>query len=397
MNDNDRKEMEREEGEMILSELISKVGWVFYHPILREWAKEAPSRTSIDKFICSQFKDFGYKIELVKVMRKAVRAWKMIAKENKQDYLKTPKGWRLADMFIFDLPTDLPGRFENSRLNFATGIKFLPDPTKAVDCSTWPIFQREFSSGKGRDAVLTSVDCWGGSSVDNFFAPKELGEEFWQGNEAEAYKGNPQDLNEMGYQLSFDEERTGSGRPIACANILFRYFGICTRIVRVKPEKEGQYSRFYKTVCIRDKCYGDMTQVVKILQPVDCVSSNERGRVVYSKRIALHRHLYMNLQIEYGFDKNFKLFVYPEHTVYNPQSFISLESANTQQSVLFQEGQPAPALEEVTKAMAVLYPEFIKIWEHSIRNRKILLESILGREMIENPPSSLLEFFNGER
>ncbi|MFA6184315.1 MAG: hypothetical protein WC682_04405 [Parcubacteria group bacterium] len=398
MNEDDRKEMEEREKKMCLPELIIDATWAFRHPILREWVKEAPSVNSIDNFVSSQFRDFGHKIELIRLMRKAVKAWKMIAKENRSDYLQTPEGWRLSDMFIFGLPTDFPGRFEKSRLDFATRIMFLPDFLRAVDCSTWPLFLREFCSEKDSDTATSSVDCWSGiSSIDNFFAPKELGEKFWQGNEAEAYEGNIQELSELGYKLSFVEEKTGDGRPIACANILFRNFGICTRIVRIKPKKEGQYSRFYKTVCIRDKRYGDMTQVIKISQPIDCVRSNDEGRVVYSKRIALHRHLYMNLQIEYGFDKEFKLFIYPEHTSYDSCSFIRLEAANAQQSLLFQEGQLAPAPEEIMKAMVVLYPEFIKIWEHSIRNRKVSLESILGQEMIKNPPDSLLKFFSGEK
>lgn len=392
-----RVEMEKQEKEILLPELIIDATWALRHPILREWVKEAPSVNSIDKFISSQFRDFEHKIELIKLMRKAVAAWKMIAKENRQDYLQTPKGWRLADMFIFDLPTNLPGRFKESRLNFATGIKFLPNSLNAVDCSTWPLLLREFCSDKDSDVVTTSVDRSNLDHMSDFFAPKELGEEFWQGNEAEAYKGNPQDLSEAGYDLSFTEQETGNGRPIACVNILFRYFGLCTRIVRIKPEKEGQYSRFYKTVCIRDKNFGDLTQVIKILQPIDCVSSNERGRVVYSRRIKLHQHLRMNLQAEYGFDGDFKLLVSPEHTVYNPQSFISLESVNTQQSLLFQKSQPAPAPEKVKEAMDNLYQHFIYIWEHSIKERKVLLESILGQKMINDPPSSLLEFFNGER
>jgi len=396
MNENERKEMEKMERGICLPELIVDASWAFRHPILREWVKEAPSVNSINTFINYQFRDFEHKMDLIRLMRKAVKAWKMIAKENRQDYLQTPEGWRLSDMFIFDLPTDLPGQFEKSKLDFATGIKFLPDPFKAVDCSTWPLFLREFCSDKNHDAMRTSVDCWRGmNNVDNFFAPKELREEFWRGNEAEAYKGNHQDLNEAGYVLYFAEEKTGDGRPIACVNVLFKHFGFCTRIVRIKPKKEGEYSRFYKTVCIRDKKFGDLTQVIKVLQPIDCVNSDERGRVVYSRRIKLHPDLHMNLQLEYSFGEEFKLFVYPEHLIYDPQGLISLE-ASTSQSVLFQRSKPAPESEKVTEAMASLYPYFLCIWEHSIKEQKISLESILGQSMIKNPPNSLLRFFNGE-
>lgn len=394
--DDDRKELERRETEMLLPDLIPEVIWAFRHPILREWVQEAPSVNSIDNFISSQFRDFEHKMELIKLMRRAVKAWKMIAKENRLDYLKTPKEWRLSDMFNFGLLTDLPGRFEKRRLFFATGIKFLPDSSKAVDCSTWPLFLREFCSDKNQN-MITSVDDYGTSKEINFFSIKELGEEFWKGNDAQAYKGNSQDLSERWYELSFVEQRTNDGHPNVCANILFEHFGICTRIIRIKPEKEGQYSRFYKIVCIRDKCYGDVVQVIKIWRPVDCVKSNEIGRVVFSKLIKLHDNLRVNLQMEYFFDKEFKLLIFPEHIIYEPQNIIRLEANNAQQLLLFQTHKPAPVLEKVTEAMVVLYPEFLQIWEHSVKSRNVSLESILGREMINNPPNSLLKFFSGEK
>lgn len=396
MNDDDRKELEQQEKDMLLSELIPEVIWAFRHPILREWVQEAPSVNSIDNFISSQFRDFEHKMELVKLMRKAVKAWKMIAKENRPDYLKTPKEWRLSDMFIFGLATNLPGRFEKSQLDFATGIMFLPDSSKAVDCSSWPLFLREFCSDKDGD-MITSIDDHGTEKDVKFFVIKEFGGEFWKENEAQAYRGNPHDLSERGYKLSFVKQKTGDGRPVVCADISLKHFGICTRIIRIKPERDGQYSRFYKTVCIRDKCYGDVIQVIKIWQPVDCVRSYERGGVIFSKLIKLHDNLNMNLQMEYSFGKEFKLLTFPEDSIYDAQSFIRLDASGCQHSLLFQKNQPIPATEKVTEVMTLLYADFLCVWEYSIKDQKISLESILGQEMIKNPPISLLKFFDGEK
>jgi hypothetical protein len=155
------KEDLEEEEKASYNELVAETEWVFKHPILREWVKVAPSINSIDKWIFYQFNDFEYKLDLIKIMRKAVKVWQKTVGQDKKNLLETPKDWRLSDIFIFS-PNQTSFRAEEdnkSNLRFAQAIKFLPEPQKAILCDSWPLFLREFGYDfNSRGLLRTSLD-----------------------------------------------------------------------------------------------------------------------------------------------------------------------------------------------------------------------------------------------
>lgn len=395
-NEEERKAMETEEEKAVFTELIREIGWVFHHPILREWVKVAPSVNSIDNWISFQFDDYSHKLKLIKAMRKAVRAWKMVKGDTHKELLRTPHNWRLSDMFIFDPNiTTFPGEDKKDRLSFSLAVRFLPslNPQEGIGCSGWPMFLREFGY-KASGNFKTSVDRWGDAS--QFWLMGKIGNRFWEDGKAEVFKGNPKNLNSFAYELSINHD---SRVASVWADILLKQFGIKTQIIRVEPQDGEIYPRFYKTVYLCDHRHGEVIHSVKVVWPIDCYGENQKGRVVFSKSIGVaHQEMRAILEIEYEFDNiQFKLVAIPESIVYKSHSYIKLETSG-HQSILFKEESPVPETKKVTEAMGILFEDFVAAWEFSIKNRgRISLESILGESILTSPPDSLIQIFTGSR
>lgn len=395
--------MEEEEREIMLkeeedayNELLAEVRWVFYHPILCEWVKVAPSINSIEKWIMTQFSDFEDKTELVKAMRKAVKVWGMTKGDNRKNLLETPQSWRLSDIFVFQTPSYfLSGATGSERLKFASGIKFLPDfdNEKAISCYHWPMFLKEFGYQVGSD-LKTSVDRFEGD-VDQFRLVKKIGNSFWEDGKAEAFKGNPKELNSFGFKFSIRQTNYINQKKLVWTEILSMQFGIQTQIIMVAPQVGEIYPRFYKTVFFCDKRHGDLRHSIKVIWPVDCCRDDRRGWVGFSKSIKIGQQMRAVLNLDYKFNDSFKLVDSPEHVSYEPHSHVKLQISNIQQSLLFQEACPVPETKKISEAMGVLFEDFVKAWEFSIKKPNVLLGSILGESMVKTPPDSLLDIFTG--
>ncbi len=389
-----REEMIREENEAVFTQLIAEIGWVFHHPILREWVKVAPSVNSVDKWISNQFKGYEHKLELVRAMRKAVRAWSM--EKDKKNLLETPKNWRLADMFIFQTPSIFPrGAGEKEFLEFASGIKFLPDTEKAISCKDWPMLLKEFGHKWG-NGLKTSADCSYGDA-NRFRRVKKIGEKFWKDGEAEAFVGNSKELTDFGYNLQFETKELDNGDSIAWVDILLKQFGIASQIIQVEPGPGEIYPRFYKTLFFCDRRYGDAINSIKIFWPIDCYQDSQSGRVIFSKSIKICEHVSAILKLEYEFENSFKLIAWPSYVSYDPCSHIKLQISHVEQGLLFQKSRPAPETKKIAEAIGILFEDFIKVWEFSIKQPNILLEAILGEPMMKSFYDNLLQIFTGSK
>lgn len=394
MEKEERILMLEEERETVFVELITEIGWVFHHPILREWIKVAPSINSIDSWIMTQFQKFEHKIELVKTMRKAVKTWKMTDSDTRKNLLKTPKKWRLSDIFIFS-PNQTSFRAENnnkSNLVFADAIKFLPEPQKAILCDSWPLFLREFGYNfNSRGLLRTSLDSLS-NEANQFWSVEKMGERFWCDKTAEAFRGKLVNLIDLLYKIDFRQKDFNDDKKVAWTDILLEKFGIGTQIIKVEPRDGEIYPRFYKTVFFRDKNYN---QLIRILWPIDCFHDDQKGWLGFSKSIKLNDQMKVVLNLAYNFDNDFKLIATPEHVLYDPHSHIQIQISGVQQSLLFQRSCPVPKREVVLEAVEILFENFVEAWEFSIQNRNVSLHSILGTSLLKSPPDSLLQFFTG--
>jgi len=398
MTDDERKGMEKDENDAVFNELIKEVGWVFWHPILREWVKASPSVNSIDQWVSRQFSCFDHKLDLIKAMRKAVKAWRMINnREVRENILETPKGWRLADMFVFDEKTKYPGIYSTSNpLDFVSGIKFLPNESKTISCNHWPRFLREFGEKVGPDGFKTSFDEHG-TRTGHFYSPESgLDEEFWyKSRVSESVRTRPNELNELGYKLDYKQKSS-----MAWFKMIFEKFGIDSQIVQIAPEGNEIYPRFYKVVYLHElNAFSDPEVAVKVIWPIDCSGDQQVGRVIFSKFFRLHDHIKVILEMSYRFGSSFKLIPDPEHLSYEHHSLIKFDISSVQQSLLFQTACPVPDTAKATGAIEDLFPLFIKIWDYSIKSgtEGISLESILGDAFFQNKDRDLLSVFTGVR
>jgi hypothetical protein len=391
-----KKDLEEEE-KASYNELVTQTEWVFKHPILREWVKVAPSINSIDKWIFCQFSDFEHKLDLIKIMRRAVKVWQKTKGENRKNLLETPQNWRLSDIFVFSSDeTSLKAEERSkSNLHFAWSMKFLPDSAKAIRCNKWPLFLREFGYKFSPHGTLrTSVDSLP-IDANQFWKIKKIDEEFWENKTAESFKGNPSDLIDLVYQIKFHQKALGDRKKIVWADILLEKFGITTQIVQVEPQDGKSYPRFYKTVFFRDKLYDSPNHSIKIWWPIDCFHSNKKGWLQFSKSVKLREQMKTILNLDYSFNDSFKLIPDPEHILYNPHSHIQMQISGTQQSLLFQKNYPVPKKEDFLEAMEILFENFVEAWEFSIREPNVSLHSILGESILKDSPDSLLQLFTG--
>lgn len=194
------------------------------------------------------------------------------------------------------------------------------------------------------------------------------------------------------YKIDFRQKDFSGNKKIVWTDILLEKFGIDTQIIKIEPQDGETYPRFYKTVFFRDKNYN---QLIRILWPIDCFDDDQKGWLEFSKSIKLNNQMKVVLNLEYGFNNDFKLIATPEHVLYDPHSHIQIQISGVQQSLLFQRSCPVPKRETVLEAVEILFENFIEAWEFSIQNRNVSLHSILGTSLLKSPPDSLLQFFTG--
>jgi hypothetical protein len=402
----DEKGKKTETKEKFASRLVSlamDVGWVFKHPILRELIFSAPSAKSVKDFVSEQFSTLKDKDELISVMLDAMKLWEH-AKEGsgeiREELTKPSERSVLSDFFTFDgEPTDFPADYEGAgSLEFATAINLLPKFNKIINCSNWPLLLREFgASTKDAGNARTSFGYYG--KINQFRSFEEVDGLFEKVSPRVYDRGVSRKLNDWGYKLSFKEKslKRDLQLTVAFGQIIFETFGINSQIIKIGPQKGEPFPRIYKSVSVCEHLHEEAGSTIHILWPIDCSEGNQKGHLLFSRSIPLNRNgLEANLTFEFYFDEKFLLKPFPEYTTGKPTKYVSLQNRHGQQALLFQDSFPSPKTKKVQDVVGVLYEDFLKIWQYCI-GQKISLESIIGEEMMRNPPSCLLDLFTGEK
>ena len=383
---------EGKEEKLTLKELIKLYGWVLDHPILRPIVEIAPSPKSADNYIVEQFYEYLYKNELAQAVRNAVRIRDKSKSKGEQTWkelLKTPEGSKLSDIFLFDEKSEYEGGYRKEQIYFSTGIKFLPNSKKAINCSIWPFILREFKMGN-----QISVDNSGIRT--RFWNKPKLDEYYWSDNRKLAVK------LDKDYKFEVHSKEQDDFQKIAWYNIFVKGICITGRIVKVSPQKGETYPRFYKTVSFCDREYGLERHSIDIAYPIDSFNRKNEGIVVFRKDIGLSgdkmcssvNELIGTLELEFKMSNDFTLQPKGESGRQSrPVNYIQIRSIHGQPSLLFQGKVKPPAKDKyVRDAISVLHTNFMSAWQHCIKERINLLQ-IAGIEIINNPPKTLLDLF----
>lgn len=372
--------------------LLREFGWVLEHPILKELVMAAPSADSLIKHIENQFRDFRQETSLISAMSGAMRLWELIKEKDKllkEDLAKPLRRSRLANIFTFGDITDLPSRHKNlGPIGSATDIKLLPN-SQGIDCSNWPLLLRELCMGKNDD-FITGVDDYG--KVQLFLKLEGTSERFLKIIRPDSYQDTIRP-NEAGYVFSTKTAKQRNYGESGYAQFLFENFGLNTRIAKVDPPKGEVFPRFFKCVSFCEFSSDYPLSVIDILWPIDGFKQN--GRLFFSKLTTLEpTDLKIVLNMEFTFDDNFHLIPDSKWVLNTPYKYISVQSVYRKQD-LADKSSDFPQNGELGKIVEVLFKDFIKILQYC-GNETVSLESIIGEEMLRNPPNCLLDLFTGE-
>lgn len=383
---------EKKDEKLTLQELINLYGWVLHHPILGELVKAAPSPKSVDNYIVQQFNSYPHKNELAKAVKNAVRIRDRTKSDESRvwkELLEAPEGHRLSDMFIFKEESQFKNQGDDKKIYFSSGIKFLPDPAKAIDCSEWPLLLKELKIGD-----KTSIDYYGSSS--RFWVEQRLNNFYWNNNRIAKKNRKHNDYVFEIFYINQEDSKNTCWHEITCSLL-----GISGRIVKVMPQKGEIYPRFYKTLSLCDNDYAKERQTIDIIFPIDTCNENKKGKLVFRKDIGLTgnkncgsvNELIATLELKFDIGNNFYLQPIGEYEAEDSISYIQIRSISGQPSLLFQEHIKPPEDKEVREVISMLLENFVAAWPHCL-SKNINMSRIVGADILTHPPKTLLSLFS---
>ncbi len=389
---NEREQQKMEDEKLTLKQLIGEYGWVLDHPILSELVKIAPSPKSADNYILNRFSDYKYKNKLARAVWNAVRIRDLSGGEDNifwRKLLKIPEDSKLSDMFVFGKESDFLKQNGTSidHVHFTTGIKFFPEGERAVDCSKWPLFLREFKIGDE-----SSIDK--GSERARFWETNRLDRFFWNDLMGSATR------LDFKYEFKISSNATNDLKKIVRSNIFTNGICISGKNVKVSPQEGEIYPRFYKVLSICDQTYMECRQTIEIVLPIDGYRNSERGNVVFRKDISLTsrkscsivNELMATLELKFDIGKDFQLIPKGASGARTPVDYVKIRSEIGHPQLLFDDSSKVVEDTDIQKNILELYNDFRAVWSHCIKNR-ISLFDILDGHIIENPPEKLLNIF----